>query len=266
MKTPQARALLIDITRCIGCRACVDACKTSHELPGENTETELSATAYTVLLDKGDDRYVRKLCMHCVDPSCVSVCPVAAFTKTAAGPVTYDQSRCLGCRYCMVACPFSVPRYEWSKAVPAVRKCDLCIARLEQGLPTACSEACPAEATVGGTREELLAEAHRRIRENPGAYYPEVYGETEAGGTSVLFLSPVSFEELGFKAGLGAQPLPELTWAALEKIPGVVSIGGAALMAIWWITHRREEVALAEAGVGERAEMPITVDGTGGRQ
>jgi formate dehydrogenase iron-sulfur subunit len=255
----QPRALLIDITRCIGCRACVDACKTLHEFPGENTETELSATAYTVLQDKGEDRYVRQLCMHCVTPSCVSVCPVSAFTKTAAGPVTYDQSRCLGCRYCMVACPFSVPRYEWSKAVPAVRKCDLCIARLEQGQPTACTEACPAEATVGGTREELLAEAHRRIQENPGAYYPEVYGEKEAGGTSVLFLSPVSFAELGFKAGLGAQPLSDLTWAAIEKIPGVVSIGGAALMAIWWITHRREEVALAEAGVGQRVAMPITV-------
>jgi formate dehydrogenase iron-sulfur subunit len=253
----KSQAILIDITRCIGCRGCVDACKTLHQVPGENTEKELSATAYTVLLDKGEDRYVRKLCMHCVTPSCVSVCPVGAFTKTAAGPVTYDQSKCLGCRYCMVACPFGVPRYEWSKAVPAVRKCDLCVARLEEGRPTACVEACPVEATVGGTRAELLAEAHRRIREKPEAYYPEVYGENEVGGTSVLFLSPVSFAELGFKAGLGTTPLPNLTWAALEKIPGVLTMGGAALMAIWWITHRREEVALAEAPAVERREVAM---------
>lgn len=247
IKNPRARALLIDITRCIGCRACAAACKEIHHFPGDENERELSATAYTVLVDKGDDRYVRKLCMHCNTPSCVSVCPVGAFTKTALGPVVYDASKCLGCRYCMVACPFGIPRYEWSKPVPAVRKCDMCFARLEKGQTTACAEVCPAEATVAGTREELIEEAHRRIRENPGTYYPEVYGEEEIGGTSVLFLSPVSFEELGFKAGLGTQPLPDLTWQALEKIPGVVTLGGAALMAIHWITHRRAEVAEAAA-------------------
>lgn len=240
-----ARALLIDITRCIGCRACAAACKEIHGFPGEPEDTELSATAYTVLLDKGDDRYVRQLCMHCQDPSCASACPVGALRKTALGPVAYDAGRCLGCRYCMVACPFGVPKYEWRSAVPAVRKCDLCVARLEKGEVPACVEACPAEATVTGTRDELLAEAHRRIRENPGQYHTSVYGEHEVGGTSVLFLSPVPFEQLGFKAGLGNEPLPNLTWNALDKVPGVVSIGGAALFAIWWITHRREEVALA---------------------
>jgi formate dehydrogenase iron-sulfur subunit len=241
------RALLIDIVRCIGCRGCVAACKEAHSFPGSEQETELSATAYTAMVDRGKDRYVRKLCMHCVTPSCVSVCPVGAFTKTALGPVTYDARKCLGCRYCMVACPFDVPRYEWAKVVPAVRKCDMCAERVAGGKPPACVEVCPAEATVAGTRDELLAEAHRRIAENPGVYFPQVYGETEVGGTSVLFLSPVAFEELGFKAGLGTQALPELTWNALEKIPGVVTIGGAMLFAIWWITHRREEVALAAA-------------------
>jgi len=243
---PGARALLIDVTRCIGCRACAQACKDSHAFPGDAEETDLSATAYTVLLDKGDDRYVRQLCMHCNDPSCASACPVGAFRKTALGPVTYDAGKCLGCRYCMVACPFGVPRYEWTKAVPAVRKCDLCIERLEKGQPTACTEACPAEATVGGTRAELIAEAHRRIRENPDTYYPRVYGEEEVGGTSVLFLSPVPFEQLGFKQ-VGATPLPNLTWAALQKIPGVVSVGGGTLLGIWWITNRRQQVAAAEA-------------------
>jgi formate dehydrogenase iron-sulfur subunit len=146
----------------------------------------------------------------------------------------------------MLACPFGVPRYEWSNAVPAVRKCDMCVERLKKGAVPACVEACPAEATVAGTREELLAEAHRRIDENPGTYYPHVYGETEVGGTSVLFLSPVPFEELGF-ATVGTTPPPNLTWAALQKVPAVVSVGGASLFAIWWITHRRDEVAAAEA-------------------
>jgi formate dehydrogenase iron-sulfur subunit len=243
---PAARALLIDVTRCIGCRACAQACKESHGFPGTGEETELDATTYTVLLDKGEDRYVRRLCMHCEDPSCASACPVGAFTKTALGPVTYDESRCLGCRYCMLACPFGVPRYEWSKAAPAVRKCDMCVERLRKGALPACVEACPAEATVAGTREELLEEAHRRIRESPGAYHPHVYGETEVGGTSVLFLSPVPFEELGF-AAVGTTPPPNLTWEALRKVPAVVSLGGAALFGVWWITHRRDEVAAAEA-------------------
>lgn len=243
------RALLIDVTRCIGCHACAAACQELHQFPGEGTDSELSATAYTVVQDKGDDRYVRRLCMHCVDPTCASVCPVGALTKTALGPVTYDAGKCLGCRYCMVACPFGAPRYEWSKAVPAVRKCDLCVERLQAGALPACAEACPAEATVAGTREELLAEAHRRIREEPDKYYPHVYGENEVGGTSVLFLSPVPFEALGFRMDLGSGPLPTLTWQALSKVPAVVSLGGAALFGVFWITHRRQEVAAAEQGV-----------------
>ena len=247
-ETAPARALLIDITRCIGCRACAAACKESHGFPGDGTEEKLDAVTYTVLLDKGDDRYVRQMCMHCLDPSCASACPVGAFEKTSLGPVTYDASKCLGCRYCMVACPFGVPKYEWSSVTPRVRKCDMCAERLAEGRPTACAEACPAEATVAGTREELLAEAHRRMAEEPGKYYPVVYGEHEVGGTSMLFLSPVPFEQLGFKT-LGREPLPNLTWAALEKVPGIVSIGGSALFAIWWITHRREEVARAAGGV-----------------
>jgi formate dehydrogenase iron-sulfur subunit len=250
---PQARALLFDVTRCVGCRACAQACKKSHGFPGDGEETELDATTYTVLLDKGDGRYLRKMCMHCVDPSCASACPVGAFTKTELGPVVYDGSKCLGCRYCMIACPFGVPRYEWSKPVPVVRKCDGCYERQLPGLPTACTEACPAEATVGGTREQMLAEAKRRIAESPDAYYPEIYGEHEVGGANVFVLSPVPFEELGMKVGLGRDPLPNLTWQALSKIPGVVGIGCVGLSAIYWITHRRQEVAAAEGHDAARA-------------
>jgi formate dehydrogenase iron-sulfur subunit len=246
----KSRALLVDVKRCIGCRACVAACKQAHGFPGEDTDTELSARAYTALVDVSDDVHVRKLCMHCETPSCASVCPVGALQKTPEGPVTYEASRCLGCRYCMVACPWSVPRYEWNALAPSVRKCDFCRERQARGEIPACVEACPAEATVFGSREELLAEAHRRIAEDPKGYYPHVYGETEAGGTSVLFLSPVSFESLGFRQGLPGDPLPALTWQAIEKIPGVVTIGGTALYALWWITHRREEVARAAKEAG----------------
>lgn len=251
LPNPKSRALLFDVTRCIGCHACSQACKESHGFEGTGEETELDATTYTVLLDKGDDRYLRRLCMHCADPSCASACPVGAFTKTGLGPVVYDGSRCLGCRYCMVACPFNVPRYEWSKPVPVVRKCDGCFERQQQGLPNACAEACPAEATVAGTREELLAEARRRMEESPEAYHPEIYGEHEVGGTNVLVLSPVPFEELGMKVGLGNEPLPNLTWAALSKIPGIVATGAVSLSAVYWITHRREKVAAAERGEKE---------------
>ncbi|MBI3932048.1 MAG: 4Fe-4S dicluster domain-containing protein [Acidobacteria bacterium] len=244
-KRRRSRALLVDITRCIGCRACVGACKEAHGLPGDDTATELSATSLTAMVDQGD-LHVRRLCMHCEDPSCASVCPVGALHKTDLGPVAYDARLCLGCRYCMVACPFNVPRYEWTKAVPAVRKCDMCIERVAQGQLPACVDACPVEATVAGDRDELLAEAHHRIAERPGDYHPHVYGETEAGGTSVLFLSPVPFAQLGFVQGLPAEPLPDLTWQVLEKVPGVVTLGGAALLAVWWITHRREEVAAAQ--------------------
>jgi formate dehydrogenase iron-sulfur subunit len=236
-------ALLVDITRCIGCRQCVVACKEAHGIAGDDSDTILSSRALTALADAGDGRYVRKLCMHCVSPSCASVCPVAAIRKTSAGPVTYEASRCIGCRYCMLACPFSVPRYEWLEAIPAVRKCDLCTDRLARGEINACAAACPAEATVAGSRSDLIAEAHRRIAESPGTYVPTVYGETEVGGTSVLFLSPVPFESLGFPAALGDVAPPELTSKALRKIPGIVLMGGAALMAVAWVTRRREEVA-----------------------
>jgi formate dehydrogenase iron-sulfur subunit len=249
-----ALALLIDITRCIGCRGCVSACKEAHGLPPGDADTTLSATALTALADLNDEVHVRKLCMHCLEPSCASVCPVGALHRTPQGAVEYSAGQCLGCRYCMLACPFGVPRYEWTSVAPAVRKCDLCAARRAQGQVPACVEICPAEATQFGERDELLAEAHRRLSASPGDYAPHVYGESEVGGTSVLFLSPVPFEQLGFRV-LGTQPLPELTWVALEKVPGVVALGGTLLSAVWWITHRREEVAAVVAAAPGTKEV-----------
>jgi formate dehydrogenase iron-sulfur subunit len=245
----EQRGLLFDMVECVGCRNCVKACLETHGFEGDpETTTELSARAYTAMRVEGDYP-VRNLCRHCVSPSCASVCPVAALRKTELGPVVYDASRCIGCRYCIMACPFNVPRYEWLSPVPAVRKCDLCIDRLQRGEPTACAAACPAKATLAGTRKELLAIAHERIRKNPKDYYPHVYGETEAGGTCVLFLAPHAVASLGYDR-LGNEPLPALTWKVLSKIPGISIGGGAALLAFWWITRRRDEVALVEAAAG----------------
>jgi len=235
------KALLIDITKCIGCQACALACKEANGLPGEQ-EAELSDTAYTVVKEK-EGVYYRRLCMHCNDPTCASVCPVGAFEKTPEGAVIYHAPRCIGCRYCMQACPFGVPTYEWKKRAPKVRKCIMCYERLKEGKITACAEACPTEATTFGDRDELIAEARKRIEENPGQYINHIYGEKEVGGTSVLILSSVPFETLGFPINLGDRPLPELTWAALKTVPNIVIFGGAMLYGIWWIIDRRMELA-----------------------
>jgi formate dehydrogenase iron-sulfur subunit len=240
------RAILVDVTKCIGCGSCVEACQQAngqrrHEASGFDEET------FTYLMDRGNDMYVRRLCMHCEDPTCVSVCPVAALRKTPAGPVTYDPNRCMGCRYCLMACPFGVPTYEWHSATPRVRKCEMCATRA--GGP-ACAEACPAEATITGSREELLAEAQRRVAENYDTYYPYVYGATEAGGTCVFVIGPKPPSELGLPTHVPNEPLPQLTWQALRHVPDVVLFGSVFLGGLWWLTQRKNEVAAAEAAEG----------------
>jgi formate dehydrogenase iron-sulfur subunit len=238
-----ARAILVDITKCIGCRSCEQACKEVHGFP-KDTEAKLSTTALTVIEEHGD-KYVRRMCMHCQDPACASACLVGTLKKTALGPVTYDKSKCIGCRYCLVACPFSVPRYEWTKLVPYVKKCDMCAVRQENGLAPACVEACPTGASIVGWREEMLEEAQRRVL-NDRKYVKHIYGSEEAGGTSVFFISDVPFDKLGFAAP-PKEAMPALSAAALGDVPTVVLVGGSFLAGIYWISERRREVALAEA-------------------
>ena len=241
---PKQKAMLIDIKRCIGCQSCETACKQLH---GFNTTPEptLSDTAFTVVENRSD-KFVRKLCMHCEDPACASACPVGAISKLPLGPVVYNADKCIGCRYCMIACPYSVPRYQWSKLAPFVKKCDLCSERLKTGAQPACVEACPVQASVFGNRDELITEAWTRIRSD-SSYVPHIYGVEEAGGSCVLFVSDVPFEALGMKAPpVGNQPMPTLTSSALGDSPRVVVLGGTILSALYWITQRRREVALAE--------------------
>ncbi len=247
------KAILVDITRCVGCRNCEQACKETHGFPMEN-EPVLSATALTVVEPRGE-KFVRRMCMHCQDPACASACPVGALKKTAAGPVVYEAGKCIGCRYCMLACPFQVPRYEWTKLAPYVKKCDMCAARVAKGDPPACVQACPTGASQFGDGEELLAEAQRRVLSNP-AYVRHIYGSEEVGGTSVLFLSDVPFEKLGFTAAPTNQPLPTLTANALGDVPTVVLVGSSLLGGLYWITERRKQVALAESKEKSSTSQP----------
>ena len=188
-------AILNDTTRCTGCERCVDACKVENDLGKDLPRRwklridDLSSTRFTTIQRRDDGRPVRRLCMHCVEPACVSACIVGALQKRPDGPVIYDGDRCMGCRYCMMACPFGIPRYEWEQPVPYVRKCILCYHRLDQGRVPACVEACPEEATIFGDRAELLAEAERRVQAEPQRYRNTIYGHHEVGGTSVLYVS-----------------------------------------------------------------------------
>jgi formate dehydrogenase iron-sulfur subunit len=243
-----SKAILYDSTLCIGCRACEGACAERWGLPYDDkiaAEEKISAHKLTAVETHGE-RFSRRLCMNCVQPACASVCPVGALQKTALGPVVYDADKCMGCRYCMQACPFQVPSYEWSALLPRMRKCDMCYERQSQGKVTACSESCPVGATKTGDRDALVAEARQRIAEKPDQYYSKIYGIEEVGGTSVFYLSAVPFEQIGLRTNVPKEALPETTWRVLEMLPDVVSTGAVLLGGIWWISNRREEVAKAE--------------------
>lgn len=244
-------SMLYDATLCVGCRACQFACKQRANLPAETDAqglyempVDLSANTWTMIkLYKdsagGKSSFVKNQCMHCVDPACVSVCPVAALEKLESGPVVYHADRCIGCRYCMAACPFGIPKSEWDKSLPVIQKCDFCADRQAQGESPACSEACPAGALIYGKRLKLLEVAHTRL-ESDRKYYPKVYGESEVGGTSMLYISGVSFDKLGFPE-LKGQPLSQITWPYMLAVPWVVGIVATLSTAIYFRTHREEK-------------------------
>lgn len=259
------KAILIDTARCIGCKSCVAACKEAHGLPPEETG-DLSPTTLTnvffrtitepkphLIMGEGRllERSYKYQCMHCLDPACASACPVGALRKTPQGPVIYDASRCIGCRYCMMACPFRVPRFEWGKALPSITKCDFCAERLRAGKVPACVAACPVEALKFGDRRELLREARERIKGDPARYVNYIYGEHEVGGTSMLYLADASFQELGFP-NLPKEPLPALTWKSLSKIPGLVVALATTLGFVQWLSRRQVEVERIEVEVERR--------------
>ncbi|MCP4751296.1 MAG: hydrogenase 2 operon protein HybA [Proteobacteria bacterium] len=200
--------MLYDATRCIGCKACEVACKKANNMPVEPDEKgiydaprDLSYKTMNIIkLYKGEEgtSFVKKQCMHCVDPSCVSGCPTAALKKEPNGIVSWDIDACVGCRYCQMNCPYNIPKFEFNDAYGKIVKCELCknTNLAEKGQP-ACTEACPNQAVVFGKVKELLVKAKRRIMDSPALYINQVYGEREGGGNSVLYLSSVPFEKLG---------------------------------------------------------------------
>jgi formate dehydrogenase iron-sulfur subunit len=258
-----AYSVLYDATRCIGCRACSRRCSEAHQLPAEvgkvddvafDMPRDLSANNLMVLQAYRRDTstaspsqswtFVKRNCMHCNVPACASACPVAALRKTKDGPVVYDESRCIGCRYCMLACPYGVPRYEWMNRMPRVRKCHL---------DGACVKACPVGALVDGKRGELISEAHKRIGEAPDRYVDHVYGEHEAGGTSYLILSAIPLEQLGFPK---LAPFAHGAYAApiLSAVPGWIVGLGLFLGAVYEL-QRRQRRAEVEASYEKREAM-----------
>lgn len=237
-------AILTDITKCIGCLECVSACKKENDLAMDSPRSwqkndGLSALNWTSILARPEKHYVRKQCRHCLDPACASACPVGALHKTKEGAVVYDSAKCLGCRYCMMACPYGIPRYDWDRAVPYVRKCSLCHDRIKAGQQPACTEACPEKATIFGKRDELIAQAHRAIKENPGKYIDRVWGEHEVGGSSVLYLSDIDLGFLAYQTHLGTDPLPATTALAMKAVPPAFLGMGGLMYGVNWIIRRR---------------------------
>jgi len=232
-------AILTDLTKCVGCEACALACKEINDLPRDSANHMLTAYTWSAMEHRNGVN-IRRQCMHCEEPACASACPVGALSKTPEGAVVYDGRKCIGCRYCMIACPFGIPKYQWDKPIPLIQKCIFCYEKaLKAGEQPACTAACPTGATIFGERQALIAEAQQRISSTPEKYQPHIFGLKEAGGTSVLYLSAVPFAELGFPANLIEESYPNLTWKVLNKIPGIVTTGTAFLAGLWWIVNRR---------------------------
>jgi formate dehydrogenase iron-sulfur subunit len=277
---PPIKTTLVDITKCIGCRACQVACKQWNDRDAEETELDfnlgfqnpatLSANTLTLITfhELPDEQapgglhylFTMRRCLHCLEPACASACPTTALDRRSDGPVIYDADQCIGCRYCIWACPWGVPTAEWDSLAPKIQKCTHCADRSDQPAPVArngqtpsieeskryrenivtpaCVKACPADCLRFGTRDEILQEAHTRISAHPDKYVDHIYGEKEAGGTSVLYLSSVPFEKLGFP-DVGTKAYPAFSRMALHAVPPAVLAVGALLGGAYAFVKRR---------------------------
>jgi len=237
----EAMGILVDTTKCLGCRMCERACAEEHALPEPERDLDLfverttSPDSLTVVNAYETERgrvTVKRQCMHCLQPACGAACLTKAMEKTPQGPVIWQGDRCMGCRFCMISCPFDVPKFEFDSPNPEIRKCDMCFQRLQEGEEPACVASCPTGALSFGRRSDLLEEARRRIYTESGRYFHHIYGEHEVGGTSWLYLAPVPFEELGFPTHLGTTPYPEYTREFLYAVPLVLTVVPPFLLAM----------------------------------
>lgn len=260
---PESYGVLHDNVRCIGCRNCEEGCNIVNKLPEpEKPFNDLSVldkkrrtttNAHTVvnrydnIKGKNAPVFSKMQCNHCLEPACASVCFVKAFKKTKEGAVTYDASVCVGCRYCMIACPFEIPTYEYDEAfTPRVMKCTMCHDRVKDNKLPGCVESCPNEALTFGKRDDLIKIARERIRKYPDQYQNHIYGEHEMGGTSWLYLSSVPFKEVGMREDLGITPAPEFTAGALGAVPMIVGLWPVLLTGIYAINKRKEKISKEE--------------------
>jgi len=244
------RGMLYDSTLCKGCHGCEFDCAEAHNLPypelGQDippvrSTSEHQRTVVNTYQTSKGEVYVKVQCMHCNEPACVAACLTQAMFKSKAGPVIWREDKCMGCRYCMVSCPFNIPKFEYHSPNPKIIKCDMCYDRLKIGEIPACAANCPNEALFYGTRRQLIKEARRRIVENPTKYADYLYGEDEAGGTCWLYLSPVKFEEIGMKTNLQKSSYPALTKGFLYSVPTIFVLFPALLLGIHQATKNNQQ-------------------------
>lgn len=249
-----SKGVLVDITKCVGCGSCAVACKMWNDLGYKKNDTNQgtnptlndenwTTVSHEKVTKDGESvwRFVKSQCLHCKDPACASVCMSKAIVKTPEGPVVYNPKICVGCRYCMLACPFEIPKYEWEKVLPSVAKCQMCSTKVGKGEQPACVSVCPTDALTFGDREGLLSQAHNKIAKD-NKYVKHVYGEEEVGGTEWLYISDVPFDQLGLKTNITKSPLPQYTHQFLRHTPTIFIGGGVLFTALSFYTKRRNDV------------------------
>ena len=295
LEKSKLKAILFDGTRCIGCRSCEEACDeenasrkrkwskesdkdfrkppeglsgdkwmhmSSHELPLKqgSKRRPFNWDDAPELMDEGQYAYSRHACMHCVEPACESACIVGALKKQENGAIIYDPAKCMGCRYCMIACPFDIPRWEWHKALPYIRKCNMCNDRQKAGKIPNCVDNCPGSsdgpALIFGNRYDLLYEAEKRIHEDTNRYYPHVFGRTELGGTGVIYIMDkhLSPAQIGFTGKYDTRSIPNYAACPQSTVPYWVGGLGALFSGLYWLMKRREKVMEAEGNEEKKGD------------
>jgi len=269
---PDGLGVLHDTTRCIGCRQCEEACNKVNDLPKPEKpfsdkfvfeQKRRSETGVFTVVNRydgvgpnGEDVFRKFQCNHCLEPACGNACFVNAFKKTKEGAVTYDASVCVGCRFCLLACPWSLPAYEYDNAYsPVVVRCTLCRPRVLEGKLPGCVEACPMEALTFGKREDLLKIARDRIKKHPDRYIDHIFGENEIGGTSWMYLSAVDFNKLELNTNVGTTPTPKFTAGALGAVPMIVGLWPVFLTGVWAMNKRKEKIAADEKATAVAAAV-----------
>ncbi|HUK83741.1 MAG TPA: hydrogenase 2 operon protein HybA [Verrucomicrobiae bacterium] len=262
--------MLYDATLCVGCKACVAACAKANGLDPDTSwssglyQAPVSLNARTKNIIKlyregSEQSYVKSQCMHCLDPACASACMLGALSKDERGIVWWNGDLCVGCRYCQVACPYDVPKFEWNSPTPKIVKCELCRGRLDEGDLPACVDVCPRNAVIFGTRSELLKEAHRRLERYPDLYIQKVFGENDGGGTQVLYISHVDFGKLGLP-DLGDRPVAENVRMVQRNIYWGFAAPVAAYAALAVVVRRNIKHAKAGSNDETRTQEGDVID------